>query len=107
MVGCKIQESKKAKTFHKLHVLRVHDDLRDRVRGLGRETWRGSGTSQGIREKVFGFLGTISAKELKNCAKYRLQQSHCKDFTCSKSGRGSSSFLQAMHSYVQSNEVKL
>ena len=29
------------KTFHKLHVLGVNDDLWDRVRGLGSETWRG------------------------------------------------------------------
>ena len=27
--------------FHKLHVLRVNDDLWDRVRGLGSVTWKG------------------------------------------------------------------
>ena len=29
------------KTFHKLHVLEINDDLWDRVRGLGSETWKG------------------------------------------------------------------
>ena len=29
------------KTFHKLHVLGINDDLWDRVRGLGSETWKG------------------------------------------------------------------
>ena len=29
------------KTFHKLHVLRMNDDLWDRVHGLGIETWKG------------------------------------------------------------------
>ena len=28
-------------TFHKLHVLGMNDDLWDRVRGLGSETWKG------------------------------------------------------------------
>ena len=37
MASCKIQESK---TFHKLHVLGINDNLRDRVRGLGSETWK-------------------------------------------------------------------
>ena len=27
--------------FHKLHVLGMNDDLWDRVRGLGNETWKG------------------------------------------------------------------
>ena len=38
MASCKIQEGK---TFHKLHVLGMNDDLWDRVRGLGCETWKG------------------------------------------------------------------
>ena len=28
------------KRFHKLHGLGMNDDLRDRVRGLGSETWK-------------------------------------------------------------------
>ena len=28
------------KRFHKLHVLGMNDDLWDRVRGLGSETWK-------------------------------------------------------------------
>ena len=40
MASCKIQ---KGKTFHKLHVLGMNDDLWDRVRGLDSETWKGCG----------------------------------------------------------------
>ena len=29
------------KTFHKLHILGMNDDLWGRVRGLGSETWKG------------------------------------------------------------------
>ena len=42
MASCKIQESKgESRTFHKLHVLGMIDDLWDKVRGLGSETWKG------------------------------------------------------------------
>ena len=40
----KLQDSGKqeeGKTFHKLHVLGMNDDLWDRVHGLGSETWKG------------------------------------------------------------------
>ena len=30
-----------AKMFHKLHILRIKNDLWDRVGGWGRETWKG------------------------------------------------------------------
>ena len=33
-----IQESK---PFHKLHVIGMNDDLWDKVRGVGSETWKG------------------------------------------------------------------
>ena len=29
------------KTFHKLHVLGMKDNLWDRIRGMGSETWKG------------------------------------------------------------------
>ena len=29
------------KTFHKLHVLRMNDNLWDKVRGSGSEAWKG------------------------------------------------------------------
>ena len=31
----------RGKTFHKLHVLRMNDELWDRIRRLGSETWKG------------------------------------------------------------------
>ena len=34
----RFRKARKGKTFHKLHVLGMSDDLWDRVRGLGRET---------------------------------------------------------------------
>ena len=34
-------EEEEDKTFHKLHVLGMSNDLWDRVRGLGSETWKG------------------------------------------------------------------
>ena len=40
----KLQDSGKqgeGKTFHKLHVLGMNDDLWDKVRELGSETWKG------------------------------------------------------------------
>ena len=40
----KLQDSGKqeeGKTLHKLHGIRVNDDLWDRVRGIGNETWKG------------------------------------------------------------------
>ena len=40
----KLQNSGKqeeGKTFHKLYVLGMNDDLWDRLHGLGSETWRG------------------------------------------------------------------
>ena len=40
----KLQDSGKqeeGKTFHKLPVLGMNDDLWDRVRGLSSETWKG------------------------------------------------------------------
>ena len=40
----KLQDSGKqvkSKTFYKLHVLGMNDDLGDRVCGLGSETWKG------------------------------------------------------------------
>ena len=40
----KLQDSGKqeeGKTFHKLHVIGMNDDLRDRVREVGSETWKG------------------------------------------------------------------
>ena len=27
--------------FHKFHVIDINDDLRDKVRGVGSETWKG------------------------------------------------------------------
>ena len=42
MAGCKTQEEQEEiKTFHKLHVLGMNDDLWDRVCGLSSETWLG------------------------------------------------------------------
>ena len=40
----KLQDSGKqeeGKRFHKLHVVGMNDDLWDKVRGLGSETWKG------------------------------------------------------------------
>ena len=34
-------KQEEGKTFYKLHVLGMNDDLCDRVRGLGSETWKG------------------------------------------------------------------
>ena len=34
-------KEEEGKTFHKLHVLGMNDDLRDQARGLGSETWQG------------------------------------------------------------------
>ena len=34
-------KQEEGKTFHNLHVLGMNDDLWDRVRGLGSETWKG------------------------------------------------------------------
>ena len=34
-------KQEEGKTFHKLHVLGINDDLWDRVCGLGSETWKG------------------------------------------------------------------
>ena len=34
-------KQEEGKAFHKLHVLRMKDDLWDRVRGLGSKTWKG------------------------------------------------------------------
>ena len=36
--------------FHKLHVLGMNDDLWDRVRGLGSETWKCSESLHGTLE---------------------------------------------------------
>ena len=33
-------KQEEGKTFHKLHVLGINDDLWDRVRGLGSKTWK-------------------------------------------------------------------
>ena len=42
MASCKTQESKQeeGRTFHKLDILGMND-LWDKVRGLGSETWKG------------------------------------------------------------------
>ena len=37
----RFRKGRGGKTFHKLHVLGMDDDLWDRVRGLGSETWKG------------------------------------------------------------------
>ena len=34
-------KEEEVKTFHKLHVLGMNNDLQDRVRGLDSETWKG------------------------------------------------------------------
>ena len=34
-------KQEEGKMLHKLHLLGMNDDLRDRVRGLGTETWKG------------------------------------------------------------------
>ena len=39
VVGFRKQEG--GKTFHKLHVLGINDDLWDKIRGLGSEIWKG------------------------------------------------------------------
>ena len=44
LYGKKIErnlEQEESKTFYKLHVLGMNDDLWDRLRGLGSETWKG------------------------------------------------------------------
>ena len=35
------RKARRRQTFHKLHVLWINDDLWDKVRGLGNETWKG------------------------------------------------------------------
>ena len=37
----RFRKQDEGKTFHKLHVLGMNDDLWDKVRGLGSETWKG------------------------------------------------------------------
>ena len=34
-------KQREGKTFHKLHVLGINDNLWDRVGGVGSETWKG------------------------------------------------------------------
>ena len=41
-------KQEEGKTFHKLHVLGMNDDLWDRLRGLGCETWKGCEWYEGI-----------------------------------------------------------
>ena len=36
-----LTHQEEGRKFHKLHVLGMNDDLWDRVRGLGSETWKG------------------------------------------------------------------
>ena len=36
-----LAKEEESKTFHKLHILGTNDDLWDRVRALGCETWKG------------------------------------------------------------------
>ena len=40
MASCMAGKQEEGKTFHKLHVLGIRDNLWDRVRGLGSETWK-------------------------------------------------------------------
>ena len=37
----RFRKQEEGKTFHKLHVLGMNDDLWDKVRGIGSETWKG------------------------------------------------------------------
>ena len=41
VVGFRKAGKQEGKTFHKLHVLGMNDDLWDRVREVGSETWKG------------------------------------------------------------------
>ena len=37
----RFRKQEEGKTLHKLHVLGMNDDLWEKVRGLGNETWKG------------------------------------------------------------------
>ena len=41
--AARFRKQEEDKTFHKLHVPGMNDDLWDRVRGLGSETWKRRG----------------------------------------------------------------
>ena len=57
-----------ATTVHKLHVLGTNDDLWDRVRGLGSETWKGCEWVE-LLVVLTRLRGRISVKDGKNVCK--------------------------------------
>ena len=41
MMAVRFRKQEEGKAFHELHVLWRNDDLWDKVRGLGSESWKG------------------------------------------------------------------